>query len=62
MKKIKIISIIAIVFLAIGISYLNFENLNVFENYKAYILIVLGIFTFAFSFFNPIGVNMESNK
>ena len=62
MKKIKIISLIAIVFLTIGITYLDFENLSVFNNYKAYILILLGIFTLGFSFFKPISVNMDHKK
>ncbi|HIB37533.1 hypothetical protein [Mesonia sp.] len=62
MKKVKIISLIAIVFLTIGITYLDFENLSFYKNYKAYILIILGICTLGFSFFKPISVNMGQKK
>lgn len=58
MKKVKIISLIAIVFLTIGITYLDFQDLGLYKNYKAYILIFLGISTLVFSFFKPISVNM----
>ncbi|SHI55965.1 hypothetical protein SAMN04488096_102363 [Mesonia phycicola] len=57
MKKIKLLPIIAIVFLIIGVFYLDFDNLSVYKNIKAYILIVMGVSTLGFSFFNPEKVN-----
>lgn len=61
MKRFRItFSIIAVIFLAIGITYLDFENLSFFRNYKAYILILLGICTLGFSFLRPVHLNLEN--
>ena len=62
MKKIKLLPIISIVFLTIGVIYLDFNDFGFYKNIKAYILIVMGVSTLAFSFFNPVSVNMDKNK
>lgn len=60
MKKFRItFSVISLIFLAIGITYLDFDNLSFFKNYKAYILIVLGICTLGFSFLKPVHLNVD---
>ena len=53
MKKIGIIKLAGILFLTFGITDLNFENLNLVENYKAYASIIIGIIISIISFIMP---------
>jgi hypothetical protein len=60
MKKFRIIFIgISILFLGLGVTYLNFDNLSLQVNYKGYILILLGICTLVFSFLKPVHLNLK---
>ena len=53
MKKIGLIKLLAILFLTFGITALNFENLNIDVNYKAYASIIVGLIIAIISFFMP---------
>lgn len=42
MKKLKTLDFVAILFLTFGITYLDFDNLTLEDNIKAYIQIFIG--------------------
>ncbi|MBU2928531.1 hypothetical protein [Winogradskyella psychrotolerans] len=45
------VGFIAIIFLTFGITYLDFDNLNFEDNYKAYVMLIVGILLFSFVFY-----------
>ncbi len=53
MKKIGLIKLTGILFLAFGITDLNFDDLAVEQNYKAYAAILVGLIISIVSFLLP---------
>ncbi|WP_158524879.1 hypothetical protein [Mesonia sp. K7] len=53
MKKIGLIKLAGILLMTFGITDLNFENLNIDANYKAYASIISGLIIAIISFFMP---------
>lgn len=53
MKKIGLIKLAGILFLTFGITDLNFENLNIDTNLKAYMAILIGLIITIISFLMP---------
>ena len=53
MKKIGPLKLFGILFIAFGITYLNFDNLNFDANYKAYISLIIGLIISVISFTRP---------
>ncbi|WP_161804997.1 hypothetical protein [Lacinutrix mariniflava] len=53
MKKIGLIKLAGILLMTFGITDLDFENLNIDVNYKAYASIVIGLIIAIISFFMP---------
>jgi hypothetical protein len=45
-KNIDLVGFSAIIFLTFGITYLDFDNLNFKDNYKAYVQLIIGILLF----------------
>ncbi len=53
MKKIGLLRLLAILLIAFGITYLNFDNLNFDANYKAYASLIIGLIIAIISFLKP---------
>jgi len=53
MKKIGLIKLAGILFLTFGITDLNFDNLTIDANYKAYAAILVGLIISVLSFVMP---------
>ncbi|MDT0293841.1 hypothetical protein ACFQ3R_10665 [Mesonia ostreae] len=53
MKKIGILRMLAILLITFGIVYLDFDNLDLDVNYKAYAALITGLIVSMFSFLTP---------
>ncbi|MDH7911157.1 hypothetical protein [Winogradskyella sp. SYSU M77433] len=53
MKKISLIKLAGILLLTFGITDLDFDNLLISTNYKAYISMIIGLIIVIISFFMP---------
>ncbi|WP_179338221.1 hypothetical protein [Winogradskyella ludwigii] len=50
-NNLGLVGFIAVIFLTFGITYLDFDNLNFGDNYKAYAMLIIGIILFIIMFY-----------